>query len=118
MQPLVSILIPAYNAQAWLGEAVRSALNQTWPRTEIILVDDGSTDQTLAVARQFESPRVKVLSHPNQGASVTRNRALSLAQGDFIQWLDADDFLAPDKLALQLAAISPELGPMFSLATI
>ena len=109
-QPLVSILIPAHNAGAWLEATLRSALAQTWPNTEIIVVDDGSTDHTLAVARRFESSRVKVVSHPNQGASATRNRALSLAQGDYLQWLDADDLLAPDKIAAQLA-VAQTCGP-------
>jgi hypothetical protein len=82
---------------------VQSALAQTWPRTEIILVDDGSKDATLAVAKQFEAAGVKVLTQANQGAAATRNRLASLAQGDYLQWLDADDLLSPDKVALQMA---------------
>ena len=117
MQPLVSILIPAHNAAAWLAVAIKSALTQTWPNTEIIVVDDGSTDHTLALARQFEPSRVKVFSHSNQGASATRNRAFSLAQGDYIQWLDADDFLAPDKIAKQLAEIAPDYNPRTLLSS-
>jgi len=101
--PLVSILIPAYNAQAWIRDALASTLEQTWERKEIIVVDDGSTDQTLAVAREFECARVKIETQRNQGASAARNTALSLCQGDYIQWLDADDLLAPDKVATQLA---------------
>lgn len=104
MQPLVSILIPAYNASVWITESIQSALEQTWPRKEVIVVDDGSTDGTLAVARRFGSKTVKVVSQPNQGAAAARNRAFSMAQGDFVQWLDADDLLAPDKVARQLAA--------------
>ncbi len=100
--PLVSILIPAYNAQEWIGETIRSALAQTWPRKEIIVVDDGSTDRTLDVARQFESADVKVVAHANQGAAAARNTAYSLSQGDFIQWLDADDLLSPDKIEGQM----------------
>ena len=65
MPALVSILIPAYNAEKWIGQTIRSALAQTWPRTEIIVLDDGSTDGTLAVARQFESPPVKVFAQTN-----------------------------------------------------
>jgi glycosyltransferase involved in cell wall biosynthesis len=102
MKPLVSILIPAYNAEAWLADTVRSALAQTWPRTEIIVVDDGSKDGTLAVAKTFSSDRVKVVTQPNQGAAAARNQAFSLAQGDYIQWLDADDLLSPDKIAKQM----------------
>jgi glycosyltransferase involved in cell wall biosynthesis len=101
---LVSILIPAYNAQEFLSDTVRSALAQSWSPKEIIIVDDGSRDETLAVARQFESASVKVSTQKNQGAAATRNAAYSMAQGDFIQWLDADDLLSPDKVACQMRA--------------
>ncbi len=103
MKPLVSILIPAYNSELWISEAINSALRQTWPRTEIVVVDDGSTDRTLWVAGKFSKKGVIVASQPNQGASVARNKAFSLCHGDYIQWLDADDALAPDKIAMQMA---------------
>ncbi len=102
MKPLVSILIPAYNAGNWLGDTIRSARAQTWERKEIIVVDDGSKDQTLAIARQFESNMVRVFTQKNQGAAATRNQAFSLCQGDYIQWLDADDLLSPSKISLQM----------------
>lgn len=105
MEPLVSILVPAYNAQQWIAAALESALAQTWPRKEIIIVDDGSHDQTLSVAQQFASKTVSVVSQENQGASAARNTALSLCQGDYIQWLDADDLLAPNKIAEQMEAM-------------
>jgi glycosyltransferase involved in cell wall biosynthesis len=101
---LVSILIPAFNSGEWIADTLRSALAQTWPRKEIIVVDDGSTDGTLAIARRFRSREVSVVSQPKQGAAAARNTALSLSQGDVIQWLDADDLLAPDKIARQLDA--------------
>jgi glycosyltransferase involved in cell wall biosynthesis len=104
-KPLVSILIPAYNAGEWLSDTVRSALAQTWERKEIIIVDDGSKDQTLAIARRFESDIVRVFTQKNQGAAATRNQAFSLSQGDYIQWLDADDLLSPGKIALQMEAL-------------
>jgi glycosyltransferase involved in cell wall biosynthesis len=109
MKPLVSILIPAYNAEQWIAETIRSAIGQTWPRKEIIVVDDGSTDQTFAVARQFASKGVAVVTHANQGAASTRNRAFSLSQGEYIQWLDADDLLSPDKIERQMEVAS-EIG--------
>lgn len=102
MSDLVSILIPAYNAEKWVAETIISALSQSWPNKEIIVVNDGSTDDTLHVARSFESKGVKVLTQDNRGASAARNKALSLAQGDYIQWLDADDVLAPDKISKQM----------------
>ena len=105
-KPLVSILIPAYKATEWLPASLESAIAQTWPHKEIIVVDDGSPDETLAVARRYESPIVKVVSQPNQGAAAARNTAFSLSQGDYIQWLDSDDLIAPGKIAAQVAALS------------
>jgi glycosyltransferase involved in cell wall biosynthesis len=105
MKPLVSILIPAYNSEAWIADTLRSAIGQSWQRKEIIVVDDGSSDRTAEVARRFASAGVAVVSVPNQGAAAARNHALKLSQGDYIQWLDADDLLAPDKIERQLAAL-------------
>jgi glycosyltransferase involved in cell wall biosynthesis len=107
MKPLVSILIPAYNAEAWISDTICSALAQTWEPKEIIVVDDGSTDRTLAIARQFESEHLHVVTHKNQGASATRNKAFSLSRGDYIQYLDADDLMGPDKIARQVEALGP-----------
>jgi len=103
MKPLVSILIPAYNSAAWIAETIRSAVNQTWPNKEIIVVvDEGSKDQTLGVAQQFASNIVTVASRSHQTAAAARNAAYDLCHGEYIQWLDADDLLAPDKIALQM----------------
>jgi len=105
MKPLVSILIPAYNAEEWIADTIKSAIGQTWPRKEIIVVDDGSTDQTLTIARQFASEDVAIVNQKNQGASAARNHALALSQGDYVQWLDADDLLSPEKVAKQMQAV-------------
>jgi GT2 family glycosyltransferase len=101
---LVSILIPAYNAGRWIGRTIESALAQTWENKEIIVVDDGSRDDTLEIAKSFGSASVSVVTQPNKGAGAARNHAFGLSKGDFIQWLDADDLLAPDKIALQMKA--------------
>jgi glycosyltransferase involved in cell wall biosynthesis len=111
VRPLVSILIPAYNAGPWIDDTIRSALAQTWPHKEIIVVDDGSKDATLARARAFESQGVTVFSQPNQGAATARNQALALSKGDYLQWLDADDLLAPNKISRQLDALGGEPQP-------
>jgi glycosyltransferase involved in cell wall biosynthesis len=110
VKPLVSILIPAFNAQQWIGDTLQSAIHQTWEPKEVIVVDDGSTDQTLKVARQFESGTVRVVTKTNEGAAATRNRCYSLAAGDYIQWLDADDLLAPDKITRQIAMLDRGAG--------
>ena len=104
MNSLVSILIPAYNAQGWIADTIKSAISQTWKRKEIIIVEDGSTDQTLAIARRFASREVAVIHNENQGPAAARNHALSLSQGNYIQWLDADDLLSHDKVAKQMEA--------------
>lgn len=111
MPPLISILIAAYNAERWIGDTLRSALAQTWPNKEIIVVDDGSRDRTRDAAAQFAPQGVTVVSQPNQGAAAARNHAFSLCHGDYIQWLDADDLLSPDKLEKQMAASAQGLGP-------
>lgn len=79
--PLVSILIPAYNAEKWVGDTIRSAMAQTWKHKEIVVVDDGSQDRTLEVAQQYESESVRVVTSKNQGAAATRNLALEHSRG-------------------------------------
>jgi glycosyltransferase involved in cell wall biosynthesis len=103
--PLVSILIPAFNAQSSIADTITSAMRQSWPRKEIVIVDDGSRDQTLSIARRYASRDTLVVTQANEGAAAARNRALSLCQGDYIQWLDADDLLAPDKIARQMTTL-------------
>jgi glycosyltransferase involved in cell wall biosynthesis len=103
MKPLVSVVITAYNAEETIAYTLDSAISQTWQRKEIIVVDDGSTDRTAEVARQFKD--VKLVSTENCGLSGAQNNAFPLIQGDYIQYLDADDLLAPDKIERQLAAL-------------
>jgi glycosyltransferase involved in cell wall biosynthesis len=104
--PLVSIVIPCHNAARWLAATLDSAFAQTWPNTEIVLVDDGSTDDSLSSARRYESRGLKVITQPNRGAAAARNTGLRAARGDFIQYLDSDDLLAPDKIAQQMPLFS------------
>jgi len=97
----VSVVIPAYNVEGYVCDAVTSALQQTYPLQEIVCVDDGSTDGTLEVLRGLEAKhpeRIQVLTGPNQGASTARNKGLERATGDYIQFLDADDMLLPEKI--------------------
>lgn len=117
MKPLVSILIPAYNAGKWISYTLQSAIGQTWPRKEIIVVDDGSSDETTEVARQFASKEVLVVRNQSKGAASARNHALRLSQGDYIQYLDADDILAPTKIERQISALGEGDGPRTLLSS-
>lgn len=101
-EPLVSIIIPLYNAQNYIAETITSVIDQTWPNKEIIIVDDGSTDNSLAVAKSFECDWIKVFTQKSSSASAARNRGLAECTGDYIQFLDADDLLSADKISLQL----------------
>lgn len=101
-EPLVSIIIPCYNAEKYVGEAIQSALDQTYPHKEVIVIDDGSTDGSLEVIRSF-GDRVRWETGPNRGACAARNRGLKIARGEFIQFLDADDLLHTTKLQKQVA---------------
>jgi succinoglycan biosynthesis protein ExoO len=108
--PAVSVVVPAYNVGAYLREAVESALNQTEPSVEVVVVDDRSTDDTLAVAESVDDPRVRVLANEeNRGPSHSRNRAIRAARGEWVAVLDADDWYAPDRLA-RLLAVARETG--------
>jgi glycosyltransferase involved in cell wall biosynthesis len=106
--PLVSVLIPCYNAEPWIAETLESALGQTWPNKEIIVVDDGSSDSSADILREFLPHGIKVIRQQNRGASAARNLALSEAQGEFIQFLDADDLLAPNKIEIQMKRLATE----------
>jgi glycosyltransferase involved in cell wall biosynthesis len=102
MSKLVSIIIPAYNAEKWIKDCIESAIAQTYQQKEIIIVDDGSLDATLQIAKSYSSAHINVLSKINQGASSARNFGRKFAQGDYIQWLDADDLLDKFKIETQL----------------
>jgi glycosyltransferase involved in cell wall biosynthesis len=105
-EALVSILIPCHNAAPWLEATLESALAQTWSHREIIVVDDGSTDGSAGIAQGFAGRGVLTIVQPNAGASAARNHALRKARGDFFQFLDADDLLAPGKISAQLALLA------------
>jgi glycosyltransferase involved in cell wall biosynthesis len=104
-KPLVSIIIPLYNAEKFIANTIHSALNQTWKNIEIIIVDDSSKDNSLSIAKKFEGACVKVIHQPNKGASAARNRGLAIAKGEYIQFLDADDFLSENKIEEQLKSL-------------
>lgn len=117
MNPFVSILIPCFNAERWIGQAIESAIAQTWPHKEVIVIDDGSTDESLDIIKGF-GDRIRWETGPNRGGNAARNRLLEMARGDWLQYLDADDYLKPDKVVSQVAALDtcPEvdvlLGPL------
>lgn len=96
---IISIIIPAYNAESFISEAITSCKNQTYKNVEIIVVDDGSTDRTTDIVRKFND--VKLITQCNQGAGAARNNGLMASTGYFIKFLDADDTLCPDALEEQ-----------------
>ncbi len=100
--PVVSIVIPCHNAAPWLADTLESALAQTAPSQEIILVDDGSTDESRAIAGRFGERGVHTIAQPRRGAAAARNAGLREARGEFVQFLDADDLLSPDKIDRQV----------------
>ncbi|MBE8965390.1 glycosyltransferase family 2 protein [Nostocales cyanobacterium LEGE 12452] len=99
MNPKVSVIIPAYNTETYIGKAIESALKQTLTDIEVIMVDDGSSDKTVEVAKSFTDQRLKVIvNQQNLGAAAARNRAFRAAQGEWIAVLDSDDWYAPERL--------------------
>jgi glycosyltransferase involved in cell wall biosynthesis len=105
--PLVSVIIPVFNGERFLGAAIDSVLAQAQMPIEIIVVDDGSTDDSAAVAEAYGAP-VRCLRQPNAGPGSARNRAMEAARGEYLAFLDADDLWTEDKLALQLARLQAD----------
>jgi glycosyltransferase involved in cell wall biosynthesis len=101
MEKLVSVIIPCFNAERWLAEAIDSCLQQTYPNIEIIVIDDGSTDNSLEIIKTYGN-KIIWESLPHQGGNHARNRAFVLSRGDYIQYLDADDYILPQKIERQV----------------
>ncbi|WP_354585085.1 glycosyltransferase family 2 protein [Hymenobacter sp. UYCo722] len=104
---LVSVIIPSYNYSAYISDAINSILEQTYPHWEVIVVDDGSKDNTAEVVARFtaQDARIKYHHQQNQGLSAARNKGIALAQGDYLQFLDADDYISKRKFELQVGLL-------------
>lgn len=102
--PLISIVTPAFNAASFIGSAIESVQNQSYSNWEMLIVDDGSSDDTAGVVLHYSSQdaRIKLISQKNAGPAMARQAALDAAQGSFIAFLDSDDYWLPEKLSLQL----------------
>ncbi|NER48247.1 MAG: glycosyltransferase [Symploca sp. SIO1B1] len=114
--PLISVIIPAYNAEKTILETIESIFQQTFADFEIIVINDGSQDSTLELLSGVTDPRLQVFSFPNAGLSASRNRGVARAKGEYISFIDADDLWTPDKLELQLQALqtNPEAAVAYS----
>lgn len=113
MYPLVDIIIPSYNSRQWVCDSIESVLKQTYDNIQIIVVDDGSTDGTGELLKKKYAGRIQYVSQANSGLSGARNTGILHANGEFIQFLDADDTLHPDKLRLQVEVLMS--NPAYSI---
>ncbi|MBN2109292.1 MAG: glycosyltransferase family 2 protein [Deltaproteobacteria bacterium] len=114
--PTVSVIIPLYNQQRYIGDALQSVVQQTFPDWECIIINDGSTDgsRDAALACMQRDSRIRLIDQPNRGLSAARNRGLAEARGRYIQFLDADDCIDKEKLRLQIQALAPAAMPALS----
>lgn len=104
IEPLVSIIMPAHNAEKYIRQSIQSVINQSYQNWELIITDDASTDRTIEVIESFKEDRIKILKlTQNAGAAVARNASIERAKGDFMAFLDSDDLWHKDKLAKQIA---------------
>ncbi len=109
MNSLVTCIIPAFNREKYIAEAIDSVLDQTYGNIEIIVIDDGSTDNTSEIVKSFNS-KVKYFYQPNSGASAARNSGILKAAGDFISFLDSDDLWEKNKISLQMECFKNNPG--------
>ena len=111
MEPKVTVIVPVYNAEEYLNRCVDSILNQEYEDLELILVNDGSTDRSGEICQAYEAkdPRVILLAKENSGVSDSRNLAISQAAGKYLQFVDSDDWLAPDATRLMVRRMEPNL---------
>lgn len=112
--PLVSVIIPVYNRDRYLSEAIDSVFAQNYPAIELIIVDDGSTDRSAKIAQRY-LPNLRYHYQPNGGIGAARNMGIALSTGEFLAFLDSDDLWMPEKLSLQMLAFEtdPELDAVF-----
>src|SRR4051794_40117270 len=110
----VSVIIPCFNAARFVQATLESVVRQSWTDLEIIIVDDGSTDESVEIIEKFVDARIKLVRQPNQGQTAALNRGLALATGDYVQFLDADDVLDHRKIEVQLTRLQ---GMPFAVAT-
>lgn len=112
--PLVSVIIPVYNRDSYLAEAIESIFAQTYPTIELIIIDDGSTDRSAEVSQRY-LPNVHYCYQPNAGIGAARNTGIALATGEMLAFLDSDDLWMPNNLSLQMAVFTanPELEAVF-----
>lgn len=120
MSPLVSIIIPCYNARQFIGETVQSVMMQSFTNWELIVVNDGSTDESLRILSALDDNRIHIISQTNQGVSVSRNNGAAVAKGDFIIFLDADDILSKDYINCRMEIFKnhPEINVIGSIVKV
>lgn len=103
---MISVIMPVYNVEKYVGESIQSVVNQTYPDWELIVVNDGSTDNTISAVTGFDDKRIKIINQENQGVSVARNVGIDSAQGEFIAFLDGDDIYEPNFLEIMVGNIN------------
>lgn len=111
--PFLTVIMPVYNGQAYLNAAIDTVLNQTFKNFELIIIDDGSTDNSEEIIRQYTDPRIRFLKNDkNRGVAYTRSRGLTEAKGDYLAWMDCDDLISPEKFEKQLQFLqeNPDIG--------
>lgn len=109
--PLVSILIPLYNAEQYIEETITRTLNQTYPNIELIIIDDHSTDNSLEIAKKYASEKVHIYSNPKKGGNAARNYAFEKCNGEYVKFMDADDYMDDNMIACQLERLLSEREP-------
>lgn len=116
MNPTVSVIMPVYNVEAYVAEAIESVLAQSFADFELIIVDDGGNDRSLEICRSYDDPRIRILSQANRGLAGARNTGIIASQGSYVAFLDSDDRWLPEKLALHVIHLdnNPQIGVSFS----
>ncbi|MES1941385.1 glycosyl transferase family 2 [Salinisphaera sp. T5B8] len=114
--PIISVVMPVYNTEAYVGEAITSVLKQTFEDFELIIVDDGGNDASMAICREFTDERIRIISQENRGLAGARNTGIAAARGQYIALLDSDDRWDPSKLALHFIHLSasPEIDVSYA----
>jgi glycosyltransferase involved in cell wall biosynthesis len=116
--PVVSVVIPVYRSERYVAATLRSVLAQTFTDFEVIVVDDGSPDRSIAICKAFDDPRIRYVHQSNAGLAAARNAGIRNARGDYIAFIDSDDLWAPEKLERHVAHLraAPEVGVSYSLS--